>query len=108
MQQVSTWSDEANGTAPKGRVCLDVKASCLNADMQCWPFRYEDVHASVRILPGPGCFVAKLDLVKYFLRLAASLGLQDLLWFSDPRFEARWRGTGPAPERRWSHRREGR
>lgn len=98
----------ANGTVPKGRVCLDVKASGLNADMAAWPFRYEDVHASVRILPGPGCFVAKLDLVKYFLRLAASLGLQDLLWFSDPRFEARWRGKGPAPERRWSHRREGR
>ena len=33
----------------------------FNADMAAWPFRYEDVHASVRILPGPGCFVAKLE-----------------------------------------------
>ena len=99
---------EETGAIPKGRVCLDVKASGLNEAMQCWPFRYEDVHSAVRILPGPGCFVAKLDLVKYFLRLAASQGLQDLLWFSDPRFEAEWRGQGPAPQRTWRHRREGR
>ena len=99
---------EANGTVPKGRVCLDVKASGLNAALEGWPFRYEDVHAAVRIIPGPGCFVAKLDLVKYFLRLAASQGLQDLLWFSDPRYEAEWRGKGQEPERAWQHRREGR
>ena len=99
---------EASGAVPKGRVCLDVKASGLNAALQEWPFRYEDVHAAVRIVPGPGCFVAKLDLVKYFLRLAASLRLQDLLWFCDPRYEAQWRGKGPAPDRAWPHPREGR
>ena len=67
----------------------------------------------MRITPGPGCWVAKLDLVKYFVALAASPALQQLLWFSDPRFEAEWRGRGascgpPPNPRQWKHRREGR
>ena len=99
---------DAPGAVPKGRVCLDVKASGLNAALRGWPFRYEDVHAAVRLIATPRCFVLKLDIVKYFLELAASERLQDMLWFADPRFEAQWRGKGPAPVRPGAQRRYGR
>ena len=98
---------DAPGAVPKGRVCLNVKASGLNEALQPWQFRYEDVHAAVRLVSGPRCFVLKLDIVKFFLELAASERLQGLLWFADPRFENEWRGRGPAPHRPGARRSEG-
>ena len=81
---------ERRGVTPKGRVCLDVKASTLNESLADWRFSYDTADAAVRLIHGPGAWVAKLDLEKYFLALAASERLQHHLWFSDPRFEPQW------------------
>ena len=89
-----------DGTIPKARVVIDVKAGLLNEALADWLFTYEDVGAVVRLIERPGCVVAKLDLRKYFLFLAASPALQDQLWFSDPRHEPTWGGKGP-PHPSW-------
>jgi hypothetical protein len=89
------------GDVPKGRCAIDLKSSDYNDCTQVWPFLYETVDNCVRVLPPPGAevWVCKLDLVKYFLTLAAGPNMQQYLWFSDPRFEpkALWRGRGRPP-----------
>ena len=76
-------SSAKTGKPVKVRVCMDLSRN-LNDFCPDWPFRYADIHEVVSLLE-PNCWMAVLDLEKWFLQLPTHRSRWKYQTFFDPR-----------------------
>lgn len=77
------WRYLKHGIPYKVRLCLDLKATKVNASTKDWKFRYkglDDIAASVKT----GDWLASVDISRFYLRLPAGPKLRQVQWVQDP------------------------